>query len=107
MRKKKTKFIQIIVAFLLCAHVLVACSGGGLEKKLPGTWKKHNEILTIYSDGTYEESGSYGTGRWTLLDGNVLKLTDFYGETETHEIEEISSQGITLKTGTVWEKADS
>ena len=92
---------------LLVAAVLVTCltaCGSSLEKKLPGKYDNGFHALTIYSDGTYEEYGEYGTGTWTLLEGNVLKLTDFYGRSHTYELEDVTSEGIVLANGRVWER---
>ena len=100
--KAMEKIGLIILAIALSASV-AACSGD-LKGKIPGTYDNGFDRLDFYSDGTYEESGSYGTGKWTLLDGNTLKLTDFYGETRTHEIKDVTSEGIVLESGSIWER---
>ena len=95
------------LCLLLCLVLLVclaACGGSNFAKSLPGTWKTAFHTLVIYSDGTYEESMVYGTGSWTILNGNVLKLTDFYGRTSTYTISSISSDSLTLADGDTWEK---
>ncbi len=81
---------------------MTACSG--LKDKIPGKYDNGFDMVTFYSDGTYEDDGAYGTGTWTLLDGNVLKLTDFYGETKTYKIKDITSEGIVLESGHVWKR---
>lgn len=90
------------IAALLCATVLTACSSG-LAGKLPGTYERGNHRITFYSDGTYEESGEYGTGEWVILDNRTLKLTDFYGSTATFELSDITNEGI-IANGNVWER---
>ena len=81
---------------------ITACSGG-IEDKIPGTYMTGwHSTIEFFSDGTYVEQGEYGTGKWTLLDGNVLKLTNFYGESVTHELEDVTSEGIIFKTGGSW-----
>lgn len=50
------------------------------RRKISRSVEKENSsetFLTIYDDGTYEQAHAYGTGRWTIVNGNVLKLTDF------------------------------
>ncbi len=81
-----SKNAKRVAAFLLAAVLLASCltaCGGGIESKLPGVYDNGFHQLTIYSDGTYKEELEYGTGTWTVLDGNVLKLTGFYGDTMT------------------------
>lgn len=97
----KSKILEIIAA-LLCAAVLTACSSG-LAGKLPGTYSRGGHPITFYSDGTYEESGKYGTGEWVILDNRTLKLTDFYGSTVTFEIKDITEDGMET-TESVWER---
>jgi len=53
---------------------------------------------------TYEQAHAYGTGRWTIVNGNVLKLTDFYGSSDTYELAEVSNDTIVLKSGRKWLK---
>lgn len=66
--------------------------------------KLQRNFLTIYDDGTYEQAHAYGTGRWTIVNGNVLKLTDFYGSSDTYELAEVSNDTIVLKNGRKWLK---
>lgn len=90
------------IAALLCAAILTACSSD-LAGKLPGTYDRGGHPITFYSDGTYEESGKYGTGEWVILDNRTLKLTDFYGSTVTFEINGITEDGMEAN-GSVWER---
>lgn len=94
---KRIASLILAVVFLLC---MAAC--GGIKGSLPGTYDNGFHTLQIYSDGTYEESLCYGTGTWTLLDGNVLKLTDFYGESKTFDLTGVDEEGIHLESGSVW-----
>ena len=98
------QMVPLVLAAVLFAS-MIACSGN-LEDKIPGTYDNSFSELYFYSDGTYEDSRSYGTGKWTLLDGNNLKLTDFYGETTTYKIKDVTSEGIVLESGSVWERID-
>lgn len=98
MKKLLTAFCAVILLFSL------ASCGSSLESNLPGSWDNGFHTLTFYSDGTYEETTRYGTGTWKVLDGNTLKLTDFYGETKTYQIDSVSSSQITFESGVSWKK---
>lgn len=77
------------------------------RRKISRSVEKENSsetFLTIYDDGTYEQAHAYGTGRWTIVNGNVLKLTDFYGSSDTYELAEVSNDTIVLKNGRKWLK---
>lgn len=91
------------IAVFLCAVMLAACSSG-LAGRLPGTYELGYGQRTFYSDGTYEETGKYGTGQWVILENHTLKLTDFYGETVTFEVSDITNQGVVCADGSIWER---
>lgn len=99
---KKRLFISFLGTVLLL-FFLSSC-GSSLEKKLPGSWNNGFHTLTFYSDGSYEESLSYGTGTWTILDGDTLKLTDFYGSTNTYSIKNITDDSMTVGDDWIWKK---
>ncbi len=103
MKQMGKKGLILLLAAALLVTSLTAC-GSSLEKKLPGEYHNGFHKLSIYSDGTYEEYGEYGTGKWTLLEGNVLKMTDFYGRSHTYELEDVTSEGIVLASGRVWKR---
>ncbi len=102
--KYMRQMVLLLLAFVLVAS-MTACSGS-LKDKITGTYYDGFHTLDIYSDGTYKESMCYGTGKWTLLDGNTLKLTDFYGKTKTRKIKEVTSEGIVFEGGYEWERKD-
>lgn len=110
MKKKTGKFLKSLIVILgaaIISVVMCGCSSATTEEKLVGEWKKENSsetFLTIYDDGTYEQAHAYGTGRWTIVNGNVLKLTDFYGSSDTYELAEVSNDTIVLKSGRKWLK---
>ena len=110
MKKKTGKFLKSLIVMLgaaIISVVMCGCSSATTEEKLVGAWKKENSsetFLTIYDDGTYEQAHAYGTGRWTIVNGNVLKLTDFYGSSDTYELAEVSNDTIVLNNGRKWLK---
>lgn len=99
---KTMQRMVLLVAVVALLASMTACSG--IKDKIPGKYDNGFDMVTFYSDGTYEDNGAYGTGTWTLLDGNVLKLTDFYGETKTYKIKDITSEGIVLESGHIWKR---
>ncbi len=102
-RIKAMRQMLLLILVLALLASMTACASS-LRNKIPGTYDNGYHTLDFYRDGTYEESSRYGTGKWTLLDGNVLKLTDFYGRTKTYTIKKVTSEGIVLEDGSVWER---
>lgn len=100
----KKRILSLLLALALI--VSMAACGGSLQNKLPGTYNLGGHVLQIYSDGTYTETMHYGTGSWTLLEGNILKLTDFYGQSKTYELEDVTEEGIVLKNGSVFQRRE-
>lgn len=85
---------KILPAVLAVAVVVIAIfvgvkllGGGSYEDQLPGEWYADPEasnvdepLFTLYTDGTCTIWGEYGTGHWSLVNDNQLKLTTFYGQ---------------------------
>lgn len=95
---KKTRFSATA---LLLMFLLLLCTGCGksasMEDQLAGSWYKDGEtsvtrdgtrgpIFTLYDDGTCELASEYGTGRWSVVNNDQLKLTNLYGESSTATI---------------------
>ena len=101
--KKKFKVLSLLVCVVLVLSLFCGC-GGGYEKKLTGSWYHEgysSPYFTLYSDGTCEINGEYGTGKWAVVNENQLKLTNFYGESEICGIEAVKGGTLTLDNGTV------
>lgn len=96
------KRIALIVISL--ALFLTACAGAGsMEKKLAASWYHENSstaAFTLYDDGTCEIAGEYGIGKWSVVNGDQLKLSNYYGETEVATIISIENGCLTLGAGT-------
>lgn len=79
-----------VIALLCVGLILISVAGCGSDKnKLAGAWYREGSsdpYIILYSDGTWQQSGRYGTGTWNVVDG-YLKLTDFYGSTERYRFE--------------------
>ena len=48
-------------------------------------------------DGTCQIQGDYGQGKWSIVDEDTLKLTDFYGETRTYPITAVDDNSLELE----------
>ncbi len=63
---------------------------------------KESPTFILYSNGTCMIASAYGTGTWELVNENRLKLTNFYGESETIAIESLKDGCLTLEGGLVY-----
>lgn len=92
---------KICVLFIIILVVLAACGKkDSYEQSLAGTWYFEGDsspAFTLYSDGTCEISGEYGMGKWSIVNNNVLKLTNFYEESQTATIIEITDDSFTIE----------
>ena len=89
--------------FLIGALVLVLLLGGckSKEDKIVGSWYRDGSqslAFTLYDDGTCDIPGEYGTGTWAIVNNNQFKLTNYYGESEIANIEEISGEKFILSS---------
>lgn len=68
------------------------------EELLAGDWYSYytEPALSIYDDGTYTMYGDYGTGHWSIVNEDQLKLTDFYGETHVMRLIDVDETKLTL-----------
>lgn len=106
--KTLRKIASVILFTVFASIVLSSC--GGLESKLVGSWGPDggNRIyFTLYDDGMCKIENEYGTGKWNVVDGNKLKLTNFYGESETIEISEADGNTIEFTNGNKFVKKDA
>lgn len=70
------------------------------RKLIIGDWyQQWSDSLTfsIYDDGTVNVPGSYGLGKWSLVNDNQLILSDFYGETIILKIENIDADNMEVR----------
>lgn len=94
-----------INCFSLCLVLIVLLGGCGSNfsaKKMEGEWYAPGSSIpdiTLYSDGTCEMSGEYGSGTWNVVNGNLLKMTNYYGEVETATIKSLSNKKLELSRG--------
>ena len=80
------------------------------EKQLEGIWYLEGwsgPAFTFYDDGSCKIQGEYGTGTWTLVNDDQLKISNFYGETVVLTIESIKDGCLTVtnelgNTGYFW-----
>lgn len=110
-RKMRGKMVAVFCVLMLMA-LLVSC-GKSVKSQLVGSWYPNGREtgqrdggrgpgFTLYSDGTCEIASEYGIGSWEVVNDNVLKLTNFYGETETAKILSVEDGCLTLENGAVF-----
>ena len=93
----KTKRVGAIALLLALVLSLAGC-GKSLEKQLVGSWYlegRSDPAFTFYDDGSCKIQGEYGTGTWTLVNDDQLKISNFYGETVVLTIESIKDGCLT------------
>ena len=101
---KKIKMSDILLTVCVIA---IVCGIGSLtlrgkkttEKLIIGDWYQQwseSVSFTLYDDGTVTIPGSYGQGKWSLVNDDVLKISDFYGETMTLKIDDLDDQWLVV-----------
>lgn len=109
----KFKRFSALIMVIVMAVGLISCGGKSLEDQLAGPWylngqpsqgRDGNKVpaFTLYDDGTCKIASEYGTGTWAVVNGNQLKITNFYGESHTAIIESIDNGRLTLDQGVYW-----
>lgn len=105
MSKKEKTILYAICAVIVCAVVAVCVvqNIGGREKEmkklLANSWYRQwseSVSFTLYDDGTVSIPGDYGQGRWSLVNDDILKISDFYGETITMKIDDLDDQWLVV-----------
>lgn len=90
----------IVFAMLL---LLAGCSKGDrISSKMAGAWYPEGSdeaSFTLYDDGTCDIAYEYGTGTWSIVNENQLKLTNYYGETQVATVSEVSKDKLVLTSG--------
>ena len=99
------KWLRIGALALVVVLIIVLftkCVGGSVEDMLVGSWytaEYDSLAFVLYDDGTCKLDGEYGTGKWAVVNDDKLKLSNFYGETVTPEIVDISKDELVLNYG--------
>lgn len=78
------------IAVLISGMGMLSSCGKSKEELMSGDWYLQGDdrlSLSLYDDGTCQIQGDYGQGKWSIVDEDTLKLTDFYGETRTYPIQ--------------------
>lgn len=101
--KKSRTILAFVSATLFVVMLFTCCSGSNsYEKQLATSWYAEGEdspAFTLYSDGTCEIDGEYGTGKWSVVNEDQLKLTNFYGESIVVTIVSIEDGCLTISDG--------
>lgn len=105
MSKKEKTILYAVCAVVVCAVVAVCVvqNIGGREKEmkklLANSWYRQwseSVSFTLYDDGTVSIPGDYGQGKWSLVNDDILKISDFYGETITFKIDDLDDQWLVV-----------
>lgn len=94
----KTTLNKIVIIFLMMIS-LTSCSG---SKSISGNWylpERSEPQFSLYDDGTCQISGQYGTGKWSLINGNELHLINYYGEMQNVTVESVDSNKMVISNG--------
>lgn len=95
-------------AVLVCAAASLTGCGKNVEKLVVGDWYLEGSDrlrFTIYDDGTVNIPSTYGTGKWSIVNKDQLKVSDFYGETFVLKIDDIDKNSMTVRQ--VWDGRES
>ncbi len=100
---KKIKMSDILLTVctiaIVCGIGSVTLRGKKTTEKLLINWYRQwseSVSFTLYDDGTVTIPGSYGQGKWSLVNDDVLKISDFYGETMTLKIDDLDDQWLVV-----------
>lgn len=97
-----SKKILGIVSVCLALVILITLIGslaGGYEKKVVGDWyEEGNDDLefSLYSDGSCVIPHHWGKGEWSIVNGDQLHISDFYGQTWCMTIVSVNSQKLVV-----------
>ena len=106
--KRIFKALLITLSAVIAAVVFSGCAGD-MKQNLVGSWgyEDSNRVqFTLYDDATCKISDKYGTGHWDIVNGNLLKLTDFYGVSNTAEIKSANGKTIEFASGYTYVRKD-
>ncbi len=105
----RREFLRIAAAAaLVCAAASLTGCGKNVEKLVVGDWYLEGSsglAFAIYDDGTVNIPASYGTGKWSIVNKDQLKVSDFYGETFVFKIDDIDKKSMTVRR--VWDGRES
>lgn len=94
-------FLRIgATAALACVALPLTGCGKDTKKLVQGDWYLEGSSrlrFTIYDDGTVNIPGTYGTGKWSIVNDDQLKIADFYGESTVLKIEDIDKDSMTCR----------
>ena len=90
-------FLQLTAATaLVCASApLTGCGKKNTKKLVLGDWymEGYSRLeYAIYDDGSCQVRSGYGLGKWSIVNDDKLRISDFYGQTLIYKIEKISKK---------------
>jgi hypothetical protein len=98
MRKLFSKsFLVLLLVTLICG-----CSKpASTRDKLCGQWYFDNgqPSFLFNNDGSCIIQNEYGTGSWDLVNGNQIRMTNYYGESEIVNLESVTEDRLEVSLG--------
>ena len=79
-----------------------------IKKLVLGDWymEGYSRLeYAIYDDGSCQVRSGYGLGKWSIVNDDKLRISDFYGQTLIYKIEKISKKSMTLRL--IWDGKES
>lgn len=95
-------FVNLLLILIFMLSSVGCANKNAIGVIISGSWylEGHQEAaFVLYDDGSCEIAGEYGTGTWSIVNDNTLKLTNFYGESETASIISVEENCLTLGEG--------
>ena len=93
----------------MCATApLTGCGKKNTKKLILGDWymEGYSRLeYAIYDDGSCQVRSGYGLGKWSIVNDDKLRISDFYGQTLIYKIEKISKKSMTLRL--IWDGKES
>ena len=94
---------------MVCAAApLTGCRKKNIKKLVLGDWymEGYSRLeYAIYDDGSCQVRSGYGLGKWSIVNDDKLRISDFYGQTLIYKIEKISKKSMTLRL--IWDGKES
>lgn len=97
---KYKKILATIMFGMLCC--CFGCTQKNQDSQLATSWYmegEETEAFILYDDNTCKIANEYGTGTWEVVNGEQLKITNYYGETQTANIVSIEDGCLILGNG--------
>lgn len=87
------KFLAVLFVILTIVTLCCSCGSKPYEEAILGEWYGGYESIMFYDNGTCDSP--YG-GKWAIVNENILRFTDSWGDTENYTIKSITDDYLVL-----------